>query len=79
MTRRSWAPRRAGFTVIELLVVIAIIALLVGLILPAVQGVRQSAKRTQAAADIAQLGNAIGSFKSKFPVGARPDNRRPVP
>jgi len=51
---------------IELLVVIAIIAILVGITVPAVQRVRESAKRAQAQNDIAQVGNAIAGAKDTF-------------
>jgi prepilin-type N-terminal cleavage/methylation domain-containing protein len=71
MTRRTQAPR-AGFTLIELLVVIAIIAILVGLLLPAIQSVRESAKRTQCTADIRQVESSIGLFKTKFTIGFLP-------
>ena len=70
-TLRHSARMQSGFTLIEMLVVVGIISVLIAMLMPTVQTARESAKRTQCASNLRQLGYAIQSYAN--------DNRGWIP
>lgn len=72
-SRKKALHPRAAFTLIELMVSISIIALLIGLLLPAINGARKNARIAQVTTELKSLENALAAFKAKF--GTYPPSR----